>query len=298
MSTVVEQLPPVSEAFKLPKGQLTAPEVYQLWEDATAPTLSQQDKQKAINSIGACLESGSVDAGDAWHVVFVASFLRPVVGDDLDIVRLTNLLEGKAFHVSRSHASKPGAKVYTFDDARFLADNLDTYAKKLGVGEEPTQVDLDKLSAIILADDAARQACIDEVDPESDTPLDDAFALLEHASHTPVYLPTSHQRSFARNRDVIAARKQATVAGKKNAAPKTASATSKPEHIDLDEQATKFLLQGLPRTAVYSFHLDTPEGYWDYIATIIDDEDVDGELEAAYEKASAEFNFHPSMRKM
>lgn len=74
------------------------------------------------------------------------------------------------------------------------------------------------------------------------------------------------------------------------------SHTMSEEFLDMDEEASDLIMQGYNLKDVVRFHNQAPQGYWDKVAKLMDDETMD--FDQVYDKLEAEFNFHPDNREL
>lgn len=66
--------------------------------------------------------------------------------------------------------------------------------------------------------------------------------------------------------------------------------------LSLDAEASRMVLQGCPMNMVRTYHLSAPDGYWDSVASVMEENDeMDSKM--AYEKLRDQFSFHPSDRE-
>lgn len=71
----------------------------------------------------------------------------------------------------------------------------------------------------------------------------------------------------------------------------------KEQYVDMDEDATDLIMQGVSIDIVLQFHEQAPAGYWKEVAERMNSDD-NLSLDTVYDELEVVFNYHPDSREL
>lgn len=265
---------------------VTVTDAIEQWLRVTGSPLNVTDVDDVVTRLEEIVDGDGIDGFSCQRMILQAMYYPPVYGDSSDCERLLFVAGDLEMDFLVSKLSKPLARAYAYADAMTISSVIEEVSSIIGGLPHPAHMQVD------IYDMVCQLCFVDLVDIEcvASRGSKNVFDIYEALCvPTPVYPLTSPERTFRFLQSQVRRTDTST-----QQTAQTPGGVRMPATLDLDSVAHEAFLQGADLARVIKFHNNVPAGYWEYVASII--EDLDGDVEAAYQRAEQEFNFHPVQR--